>query len=120
MQQGHGFSLEGTVVAVAADRDHHFSKPSQDRIMLVEGHGVEGDAHAGPFVRHRYLARRQPRLPNLRQVHLIRPSSLHPFRMPASRSQRGTWARISPLPVWTLSGCLSGRSSSLDQRRSWS
>jgi MOSC domain-containing protein YiiM len=39
--------------------------------VLVEGHGVEGDAHAGAFVRHRYLARRQPRLPNLRQVHLI-------------------------------------------------
>jgi hypothetical protein len=64
-------SLEGTVVAVAADRGHHFSKPPQDRIMLVKGHGVEGDAHAGEFVRHRYLARRQPRLPNLRQVHLI-------------------------------------------------
>jgi MOSC domain-containing protein YiiM len=39
--------------------------------VLVEGHGVEGDAHASAFVRHRYLARRQPRLPNLRQVHLI-------------------------------------------------
>lgn len=62
-------------MAVAADRGHHFSKPTQDRIILVEGHGVEGDAHAGPFVRHRYLARRQPHLPNLRQVHLI-PSEL--------------------------------------------
>jgi MOSC domain-containing protein YiiM len=41
----------------------------------VAGHGVEGDAHAGPYVRHRYLSRRQPRLPNLRQVHLI-PSEL--------------------------------------------
>jgi len=39
--------------------------------VLEVGHGVEGDAHAGAFVRHRYLARRQPRLPNLRQVHLI-------------------------------------------------
>ncbi|MCP1782149.1 MOSC domain-containing protein YiiM [Bradyrhizobium japonicum] len=68
-------SLEGTVVAVAADRGHHFSKPPQDRIVLVEGHGVEGDAHAGPFVRHRYLARRQPSLANHRQVHLI-PSEL--------------------------------------------
>jgi MOSC domain-containing protein YiiM len=64
-------SLEGRVVAVAADRRHHFSKATLDRIVLVEGHGVEGDAHAGAFVRHRYLARRQPRLPNLRQVHLI-------------------------------------------------
>lgn len=39
--------------------------------MLIEGHGVEGDAHAGAFIKHRYLARRQPRLANLRQVHLI-------------------------------------------------
>lgn len=64
-------SMDGTVVAVAADCGHHFSKPPRDRIVLVEGHGIEGDAHAGPFVRHRYLARRKPRLPNLRQVHLI-------------------------------------------------
>jgi hypothetical protein len=71
MQKPHPLSLEGTVVAVAADRGHHFSKPPQDRLVLVEGHGVQGDAHAGPFVRHRYLARRRPRLPNLRQVHLI-------------------------------------------------
>ncbi|MGY0572467.1 MOSC domain-containing protein [Bradyrhizobium sp. RDM12] len=64
-------SLEGRVISVTADRGHHFSKPPRDQIVLVEGHGVEGDAHAGPFVRHRYLARRRPRLPNLRQVHLI-------------------------------------------------
>ncbi|MDD1522240.1 MULTISPECIES: MOSC domain-containing protein [Bradyrhizobium] len=75
MSPAHDLSLEGRVVAVAADRGHHFSKPSRDQIVLVEGHGVEGDAHAGPFVRHRYLARRRPRLPNLRQVHLI-PSEL--------------------------------------------
>lgn len=70
MPQAHDLSLEGKVAAVAADPGHHFSKPTQDRIILVEGHG-EGDAHAGPFIRHRYLARRRPRLPNLRQVHLI-------------------------------------------------
>jgi MOSC domain len=61
----------GNVVAVAADRGHHFSKPLRDSIDLVQGLGIEGDAHAGPHVRHRYLARRRPRLPNLRQVHLI-------------------------------------------------
>ncbi|WP_346730978.1 hypothetical protein [Bradyrhizobium sp. 132] len=37
----HGFSLEGTVVAVAADRGHHFSKPPQDPSVLVEGHGIK-------------------------------------------------------------------------------
>lgn len=66
--------FEGIVLAVSADLGHRFSKIPQRDILLVEGHGVEGDAHAGP-VRHRYLARRQPRLPNLRQVHLI-PSEL--------------------------------------------
>ena len=75
MSQPEALSSEGTVVAVAADRGHRFSKPTRDRIVLLEGHGVEGDAHAGPFVRHRYLARRRPRVPNLRQVHLI-PSEL--------------------------------------------
>lgn len=75
MPQAHDLSLEGRIVAVAADRAHRFSKPTRDSIVLVEGHGVQGDAHAGPFVRHRYLARRRPRLPNIRQVHLI-PSEL--------------------------------------------
>ena len=57
-------------MAVAADRGHHFSKPLRDSITLIEGR-VEGDAHSGTVVRHRYLARRRPSLPNLRQVHLI-------------------------------------------------
>lgn len=77
MTQAHTLSLEGTVAEVAADRGHHFGKPPQERIVLVEGHGVEGDAHTGEFVRHRYLARRQPRLPNLRQVHLIASETVH-------------------------------------------
>ncbi|MET4719355.1 hypothetical protein ABIF63_003461 [Bradyrhizobium japonicum] len=68
-------TLEGAVVAVAADSGHRFSKPVQDQITLVKRHGVDGDAHAGQYVRHRYLARRHPCLPNLRQVHLI-PSEL--------------------------------------------
>ena len=63
------------MVAVASYPTHRFSKTPQSHIMLVEGHGIEGDAHAGAYVRHRYLARRKPRLPNLRQVHLI-PSEL--------------------------------------------
>jgi MOSC domain-containing protein YiiM len=63
--------LRGTVVAVACDSGHRFSKPRREVIDLVEGYGIEGDAHAGQHVRHRYLARRNPRAPNLRQVHLL-------------------------------------------------
>jgi MOSC domain-containing protein YiiM len=64
-------ALAGSVAAIAADSGHHFSKPLRRSITLIEGHGVEGDAHAGPTVRHRHLARRRPSLPNVRQVHLI-------------------------------------------------
>ena len=66
---------EGQVVAVSSDGKHRFSKTTRLSIMLTVGHGIEGDAHYGPFVRHRYLARRNPKAPNLRQVHLI-PSEL--------------------------------------------
>ena len=61
----------GAVVAVSIDGRHRFSKISRLSITLTRGHGIEGDAHYGPFVRHRYLARRNPKTPNLRQVHLI-------------------------------------------------
>src|SRR5712675_3002137 len=37
----------GSVVAVASSPVHGFSKPTVDRIMLIEGQGVKGDAHAG-------------------------------------------------------------------------
>lgn len=70
-------ALEGTVVAVCADPKHRFSKTPRLSITLVAGLGIEGDAHFGPFVRHRYLARRNPRAHNVRQVHLIPVELLH-------------------------------------------
>ena len=51
--------------------EHSFSKFSQDRIALIAGYGVEGDAHAGPTVKHRSRVAIDPSTPNLRQVHLI-------------------------------------------------
>jgi MOSC domain-containing protein YiiM len=65
----------GAVVAVSIDGRHRFSKISRLSITLTSGHGIEGDAHYGAFARHRYLARRNPKAPNLRQIHLI-PSEL--------------------------------------------
>lgn len=64
-------ALEGTVAAVASDGAHRFSKPTATRIRLIEGLGVEGDAHAGVTVKHRSRVARDPSQPNLRQVHLI-------------------------------------------------
>ncbi|QQR84824.1 MAG: MOSC domain-containing protein [Flavobacteriales bacterium] len=59
------------VLGVHLSRTHSFSKKRQERIVLVEGHGVEGDAHAGATVKHRSRVRQDPSQPNLRQVHLV-------------------------------------------------
>jgi MOSC domain-containing protein YiiM len=66
---------EGSVVAVSIDGKHRFSKTPRLSVSLTKGHGIEGDAHYGPLVQHRCLARRAPTAANLRQVHLI-PSEL--------------------------------------------
>jgi len=58
----------GVVAAVHRSPVHAVRKSTAAEIRLVAGHGVEGDAHAGTTVQHRS---RDPRLPNLRQVHLI-------------------------------------------------
>ncbi len=59
------------VISVSLDRRHRFSKETVERIRLIAGEGVEGDAHRGVTVKHRSRARFNPTLPNLRQVHLI-------------------------------------------------
>ena len=43
----------GEVVAVAARAEHRVSEEPRAAIRLLEGLGVEGDAHAGETVRHR-------------------------------------------------------------------
>ncbi|AMM26889.1 MOSC domain-containing protein [Variovorax sp. PAMC 28711] len=50
---------------------HSFSKYAEPSIRLIEGLGVEGDAHAGQTVQHRSRVARNPAAPNLRQVHLL-------------------------------------------------
>lgn len=62
---------EATVVAVSASAEHTFGKINRQSIRLVEGRGVEGDAHSGATVRHRSRVAQDPSQPNLRQVHLI-------------------------------------------------
>lgn len=50
---------------------HHFSKLPCDHLNLIEGIGVEGDAHAGATVQHLSRLKKHAHEPNLRQVHLI-------------------------------------------------
>src|SRR5215475_2372310 len=68
---GSGDNFRGTIVAVSRSETHSFTKANHDTVRLIEGHGVEGDAHGGATVKHRSRVSRDPTRPNLRQVHLI-------------------------------------------------
>ena len=59
------------VIAVSSDPKHNIVKPVRDSIRLIAGWGIDGDAHAGKTVQHRYDKRKNPEAPNLRQVHLM-------------------------------------------------
>lgn len=64
-------SPEATVVAVCKKTEPGIPKLEVGAIKLLENLGVEGDYHAGEFVRHRYLAEKDPTRPNVRQVLII-------------------------------------------------
>ncbi|HSE08290.1 MAG TPA: MOSC domain-containing protein [Nocardioidaceae bacterium] len=61
----------GHIASVNLSAVHDFSKRPALEAKLIAGVGVEGDAHAGATVRHRYARRKSPDQPNRRQVHLI-------------------------------------------------
>lgn len=63
--------MNGTVISVNRSPTHTMGKPNQEKLRLIAGLGVEGDAHAGVTVKHRIRVQRDPTQPNLRQVHLI-------------------------------------------------
>ena len=66
-----GEALKGNVEQVCSSPTHSLRKSVQSAVRLLEGLGVEGDAHCGATVKHRSRVQRDPRQPNLRQVHLI-------------------------------------------------
>jgi MOSC domain-containing protein YiiM len=63
--------MAGIVTAVSASGSYTFTKPNRESIRLLVGLGIEGDAHAGEKIKHRFRMERNPDEPNLRQVHLI-------------------------------------------------
>ncbi len=63
--------MHGVVTAVSQSPTHTFTKSNLGCIQLLAGLGVEGDAHLGKTIQHRSRVARDPRQPNLRQVHLI-------------------------------------------------
>jgi MOSC domain-containing protein YiiM len=66
----------GSVAAVCQKAEPGLPKLVVDAVQLIENYGIAGDYHAGQFVRHRYLAKKDPTKPNLRQVLLVDTSIL--------------------------------------------
>ena len=60
-----------SVLAVSKSQTHSMTKRNEVSITLIEGLGVDGDAHKGKMVKHRSRVAKDPNQPNLRQVHLI-------------------------------------------------
>lgn len=95
------------VVSVNRSTGHHFSKEAVDDIVLIEGEGVEGDAHKGRTVKHRSRVKKDPSQPNLRQVHLIHVELIEElqragFRVgPASMGENITTSGIDVLSLPT-------------------
>ena len=59
------------VLAVSCAPQHGFAKQPHGSLTLIAGQGVQGDAHRGETVQHLYKLRKDPRQPNLCQVHLF-------------------------------------------------
>lgn len=60
-----------TVLSLSKSATHSFSKITGDKLQLIAGQGVDGDAHCGETVKHLSRVKVDPTQPNLRQVHLI-------------------------------------------------
>ena len=59
------------VLSVSKNKQHQFVKNTINSIVLLEGRGVQGDAHCGVTVKHLSRVKKDPSQPNLRQVHVI-------------------------------------------------
>jgi len=82
--------VSAVVESVSRDGEHRFSKVPVPRITVVEGRGVDGDAHSGATVQHRSRVRRDPSQPNLRQVHLIHAELLEEVNQGGHAVEPGT------------------------------
>lgn len=84
--------MSAVVVSVSRSAERGVSKDRCEAIELVAGHGVAGDIHSGPAIRHLARMRRDPTQPNLRQVHLLNAELLDELaarNMPVEPGQMG-------------------------------
>jgi len=61
----------GTVQAVCRKAEPGLPKYPVEVVEIISNCGVEGDYHAGKYIRHRYLAKKDPAQPNICQVLVV-------------------------------------------------
>jgi MOSC domain-containing protein YiiM len=94
-----------SVVSVNSKDTAGVFKQPRAEVRLIAGHGVEGDYHAGKFVRHRSRAAKDPDQPNLRQVHIMHAElfdELAPRGIRVEPGQMGENITTRGLPVLDL------------------
>ena len=64
-------TTEGIVAGVFVSGGHTFSKSERYSVTLLQGLGIEGDAHCGSTVQHLSDRKKNSTRSNLRQLHLI-------------------------------------------------
>ena len=105
----------GTVLAVSRNAAHMFSKQNREKIQLIAGIGVEGDAHSGSTVQHLSRVAKDPTQPNRRQVHLIHAELLNELQSrgldvhPGNLGENITTRGVDLLSLPTGSRLLLGR-----------
>ena len=115
--------MDGKVVSVSRKAAHGFSKDPVSEIKIIAGIGIEGDAHAGLTVKHRYMVKKDPTAPNLCQVHLLQDSLFAELREqgieigPGEMGENvttsgidlldqplGTWLHLGPTAIVQVTG----------------
>lgn len=113
--------MTGTiVVSVSASAAHGFIKSVCPTIRLIAGYGVEGDAHAGAYVKHRYLARWRPKLSNERQVHLMEVELFDELKQEGFTVGPGQLGENITTRASIFGGCRSAQTFTLVRKMLWS
>jgi hypothetical protein len=82
------------ILAVSKSNRHHFSKKTSDFIKSSKGLGVLVDAYLGVTAQHRSRLKKAPKLPNLRQIHLIHNELITQLQARVFKVALQVWVKI--------------------------
>lgn len=87
--------MSASIISLASDGQHRFTKTPVRSLTLLAGLGVAGDAHAGRTVQHLSRMKQDPNQLNLRQIHLIHAELFDELAGQGFAIEPGArWARI--------------------------